>query len=169
MMAAALLELHRETVRPEWIDYNGHMNVAYYLLAFDHATDALLDDLGLGRDYVEREGCSVFVLEAHLTYQRELTAGDPMRFTTRVLAADAKRLHVFHAMYHDEEGFLAATNELVAIHVDLTERRSVPMPAPVQARLGQLVAAQSRLPQPPEVGRVMGLAARPADGGSVAP
>lgn len=156
----APLELHRETVHADWIDYNGHMNVAYYLLVFDHATDALLDRIGLGADYARIEGRSVFVLEAHLTYERELTAGDPVRISTRVLAADGKRFQVFHEMFHADEGFLAATNELMLMHVDLAERRSVPLPEPVARRLADLVDRHAVLPRPRQVGRVIGMSGR---------
>ncbi|HRZ24495.1 MAG TPA: thioesterase family protein, partial [Candidatus Contendobacter sp.] len=75
--------LYTSVALPEWIDYNGHMNVAYYVLAFDHATDAFTEYLGLGRDYQERQRCSTFVVETHVNYQRELVAGDPIRITTQ--------------------------------------------------------------------------------------
>ena len=83
------LELHREFVNEEWIDYNGHMNLAYYVLAFDHATDAFFDHLGLGIDYLKSNNCSTFTLEAHITYDRELIANDPMRFETQILKNQA--------------------------------------------------------------------------------
>ena len=79
-MTPAPLELHREAVLPEWTDYNGHMNVAFYLLAFDHATDAFFDHLDLGHAYRKRTDCSLFTLEAHVSYAKELNEGDPLRF-----------------------------------------------------------------------------------------
>lgn len=156
MTDAAPLELHRETVRPEWIDYNGHMNVAYYLLAFDHATDAVFDHFGIGKSYVEVESRSLFVVEAHLTYAREVTAGDPLRFASRILGVDDKRLHLFHEMVHAEDGFLAATAEFMLVHVDLADRRSAPFPAPVRAALDAVAAAHAALPRPPQAGRAVG-------------
>ncbi|HEY0833803.1 MAG TPA: thioesterase family protein, partial [Azospirillum sp.] len=135
MTNAAPLELHRDTVRPEWIDYNGHMNVAYYLLAFDHATDAVFDAFGIGKSYVESESRSLFVVEAHLTYAREVTAGDSLRFASRILSVDDKRLHLFHEMFHADEGFLAATAEFMLVHVDLADRRGAPFPDTVRAAL----------------------------------
>ncbi|HUI16101.1 MAG TPA: thioesterase family protein [Alphaproteobacteria bacterium] len=151
------LELHRERVLPEWTDYNGHMNLAYFLVAFDHATDAFFDHLDLGRAYRLRTNCSLFTLEAHVSYAHELNAGDPLRLSTQLVAFDAKRLHYFHRMYHAEEGFLAASNELLSIHVDLETRRSSAMPAEAQARLERLLAEHRRLPRPPELGRVIAL------------
>jgi len=153
----APLVLHTETVRPEWIDYNGHMNVAYYVLAFDHATDALLDYLDLGAAYRQRANKSVFVLETHVTYDREVHAGDPLRFTTQILGYDAKRLHVFHHMYHATAEFLAATTELIMLHVDLAERRSAPMPDVALAKIEALARAHAALPKPPQAGRVIGI------------
>ncbi len=161
---AAPLALHSETVRSEWIDYNGHMNVAYYMLAFDHATDAFYDHVGLGLDYRDRTNCSTFTLEAHITYERELREGAPLRFETLLLDFDSKRIHYFHRMFHGEDGYLAATNELIAIHVDLSARRATPMPDGIRASLDRLLAVHGRLPRPPQVGRIIGIRRR-GDGG----
>jgi len=162
MSVDAPLTLHREAVRPEWIDYNGHMNVAYYVLAFDHATDAFLDFVGVGVDYARRTSFSTFSAEAHITYSREVREGDPLRFTTQLLGYDSKRLHYISHMYHDSEGFLAATNEWMSLHVDLGARRVAPWPAEVMARLAEIMESHGRLPPPPEVGRVMAVPAKAA-------
>ena len=154
-MTPAPLELHREAVLPEWTDYNGHMNVAYYLLAFDHATDAFFDHLDLGQAYRKRTDCSLFTLEAHVSYVKELNEGDPLRFLTQLIAFDEKRLHYFHWMYHAREGYLAATNELLSIHVSLATRRASAMPRDGLARLERLLAEHGRLPRPRELGRVI--------------
>ena len=87
---------HRETVRPEWVDYNGHMNVAYYALVFDHGTDNVLEHLGLGRHYRDSTGRSVFVVESHVTYEAEVLVGDAVAVTSRVMGCNGKRLHLFH-------------------------------------------------------------------------
>ena len=150
-----LLELHTETVRPEWIDYNGHMNVAYYVLAFDHATDAFLDYVGMDARYRSERQCSVFTAEAHVTYDREVRLGDPLRFTTQLLDWDAKRVHYQHMMYHAADGYLAATNELLILHVDLTRRRVAEMPANVRGNLATLAAVHRTLQRPPQAGRVI--------------
>jgi acyl-CoA thioester hydrolase len=155
--ADAPLALYSETVRPEWIDYNGHMNLAYYVLAFDHATDAFFDHIGLGADYLKRAGASTFALEAHITYEREMMVGAPMRFTTQLLGHDSKRLHYMHFMYHGEEDWLAATTELVSLHVDMTARRSAPMPDAVRQRLDAIAVGHDRLERPAQAGRVISL------------
>jgi len=154
---AAPLALHSESVDPAWIDYNGHMNLAYYVLAFDHATDAFFDYLGLGEAHLEADNCSTFALESHVTYGREMKSGDPMRFETQLLDHDSKRLHYMHFMYHAEEGYLASTNELISLHVDMTQRRSAPMPQSVIERLDQVAAAHSALPRPSQAGRMISL------------
>ncbi len=157
MQVPAPLALHREVVRPEWIDYNGHMNVAYYLLAFDHACDAFLDFIGMDRGYRDRTGGTTFAVDCHVTYQREVTAGDPLRFTSQLLAFDEKRIRHFHQMRHAEEGYLASTCEWLSLHVDLGTRRVVPMGQAVKARLAQTLASHKDLPYPPEAGRSIGM------------
>lgn len=152
--------LYTGVVPSEWMDYNGHMNVAYYVLAFDRATDAFMDTLGMGQDYRDRCQCSAFVVETHVNYQRELVANDPMRVTTQLLGFDSKRIHCFHRLYHAAKGFLAATTELMLIHVALAERHSAPMPMPVLDRLGAVMAQHIQLPRPPQSGRVMGVRAK---------
>jgi acyl-CoA thioester hydrolase len=151
------LSLHRETVRPEWIDYNGHMNVAYYVLAFDHATDLFLDYVGLDEAYRRRTGGSTFAAEAHVTYQREVAEGDPLEVTTRLLGYDDKRIHYIHHMYHAEERFLAATSEWLTLHVDLRRRKVSAMPETIRCRLSEIFAVHGSLPVPAEAGRVIRL------------
>ena len=153
MLVPAPLSLHQEAVRPEWIDYNGHMNVAYYVLAFDHACDAFLDFVGLDRAYRERTGGTTFAVDCHVTYQREVSAGDPLRFTSQLLAFDEKRIHHFHCMYHAREGHLAATCEWLSLHVDLGTRRVAPMGPEVVERLAEIFKAHKDLARPPEAGR----------------
>ncbi len=157
MSVPAPLDLHRETVRPEWIDYNGHMNVAYYVLAFDHACDAFLEYIGLDEAYRERTGGTTFTVEAHVTYQREVHEGDPLRFSIQLLGYDDKRIHFFVQMYHAEQGYLAATVEWLTLHVDLAARRVAPMPPEIAARLAAIYARHKDLPRPPEVGQAVTL------------
>jgi acyl-CoA thioester hydrolase len=154
-MIEAPFDRHRAVVLPEWIDYNGHMNVAYYLLAFDHATDLFFDYLGLDADHRAATGGSTFAGDIHLTYQRELREGDRLRITTQLLGYDEKRLRFFQCMYHAEEGFLAATMEGLALYVDLARRKVAPFPASTLARLAAVFAAHGDLPLPSEAGRTI--------------
>ena len=161
MDESVLFDQYRDQVRPEWIDHNQHMNMGYYLLVFDFATDAWLDHLGLTRAHRKEHRVSTFSLEGHITYRREVMSGDPLRFTTRLLAFDEKRIHYFHEMHHADEGYLAATNELMSLHVSQETRRAAPMADAVQGKLAAVLTAHSALPTPPQVGRVMGLTAKP--------
>ena len=154
---AAPLDRHRDVVKPEWIDWNGHMNVGYYIVAFDKATDTLCKQLGVGFEYTRDKIGMTFVLEAHATYDQEVKEGDPLRITTQILGHDAKKVHYFHTMYHATEGFVAATNELILMNIDYATRRSAPWPAEAARRLDLMAAAHATLPAPEKAGRVIGL------------
>jgi acyl-CoA thioester hydrolase len=146
-------------VRPEWVDYNGHMNVGYYPVAFDLGFDHVYGFLGVGGADIGRTGISTFVAETHFTYQRELNQGDRLRITTHLLGHDAKRLHVFQHMYHAGEGYLAATGEWLILCVELRQRKVIAMPAWLHERVQRVCAAHKNLPRPPEVGRSVSLSA----------
>ena len=156
-----------QQVEPAWIDYNGHMNMAFYNLAFDRALDHVYDRLGIGAEYVRTGGGSCFTAEIHVNYLQELLLGDPIRVTFQLLDWDAKRLHLFESMYHARDGYLAATSEQLALHVDMATRRTAPFPDAVQARLTALMAEHAGLARSPQVGRVMGIQRRaPGPAGS---
>jgi len=142
-------------VLPQWIDYNGHMNVGYYHVAFDDAASPFFEWLGLTPDFRREHRSSTFALESHLTFVREVREGDPLRFEARLLEADAKRMHFYQEMFHGTEGWLAATYESLSVHVDMGTRRTAPMPEPLARRLAEVLAAHSALPRPAVVGRAM--------------
>ena len=156
------LILHRETVRPEWIDYNGHLNVAYYVMVFDHATDGLLDALGLGASYCATERRSVFAAEQHVAYKREIGSDAPVIVATQLLGFDAKRLHFYQRMAVEGAGHLAATMESLGIHVDMAARRASPFGEPARSALARMVDAHRSVGWPADVGRA--IAAPPAVG-----
>jgi acyl-CoA thioester hydrolase len=120
-------------VLPGWVDHYGHMNLAYYLVAFDLATDALWPSLGLGADFRDR-GLGTFAAESWQAYNREVTEGAPLAFDSTVLDYDAKRLLCRHVMVHATEGWQAAENEVLYLCVDLTARRVGAWPEDVLAR-----------------------------------
>jgi len=146
-----------DSIRPEWIDYNGHLNMAYYLVLFDHCVDHAFDALGLGPDYAREHHSSFYTLEIHVSYLRELPPDARVRVTLQMLDYDAKRTHYFEHMYHAGEGYLAATMECVCMHVDLETRRGSPFPAHVIERIEAMYEAHRGLETPPQVGRVMGI------------
>ena len=158
LVTRAPLDTHTSRVLPEWVDWNGHMNVAFYVTAFDQASGAFMRNMGLGRRYVDGKLGMTFVLETHVTYDREMREGAPMRFKTQLLARDTKRVHLFHEMYHGEQGYLAATNETIVMNIDYATRRSGPWPVQAAERLEAIWATHQDLPRPAKAGRVMGLA-----------
>lgn len=133
----------RQTVRPEWIDYNGHLSEAFYVLVFGHATDSMMAGTGLGPGYIEQSGCSLYTAEAHVRYLREVGEGAALTVRTRVLGVDATKVRFCHLMYAGEkpedDAGPVATSELLGVHVDRRAGRSAPLPATVRARLTALV------------------------------
>jgi len=143
----------RGEVRPEWIDINGHMNLAYYTVLFDYATDRMFDELDLGLAYRRRTDLGTFVTETHNRYERELLVGDRIRVTIQILFADDKRLHLAHEMFRLDADERAATQELLFLHVDLKARRVCPFPPELRARVHAAATLHAALPRPDWVGR----------------
>jgi acyl-CoA thioester hydrolase len=164
MTVPAPFDGYRDIVREAWIDHNEHMNMGYYMVVFDLATDAWLAYVGLDDEHRRAHDITTFSLEGHITYDREVRARDPLRFTTRLIDFDAKRIHYIHQMYHGEEGYLASTNELMTLHISRKTRRAAPMHASVLEHLGRIKAAHGALAPPPQAGRVIGLGSRRAAG-----
>lgn len=144
------------TVLPGYIDYNGHMNVGYYHVIFDIASEPFFHWLGLTPERRRQNETSTFALEAHLSFVREVREGDRLRFEARLLDADSKRIHFYQEMYHADEGYLAATHESISIHMDMRARKSTPMPEDLQARMQKVLEVHRRLPRPWQVGHVIG-------------
>ena len=146
-----------ETVIEEWIDYNGHLNMAFYNVIFDHGIDHLYDHLGIGKDYTQSGIGSCFTLEAHVHYLNELSLSDEVRVELRLINFDSKRIHVFEEMYHEKDGYLAATSEQIGMHVDMKTRRSSPLPDEVQSKLEILMESHSKLALPAQLGHQIGI------------
>jgi len=153
----SLLQTHEGVVRPEWIDYNGHMNLSYYVLLFDYATDAFLDRIGMTESFRADRQASTYAAEIHVTYLHELREGDRVRIDTQLLDYDARRVHYFHRMVDLATGKLAATNELLSLYMDMTRRKVAAMPDPLLATVRELHARHSKLPRPAQSGHVIGL------------
>lgn len=159
MSISALTPLHEQTVLAEWIDNNDHMNVAYYVLIFDRALDALLDEIGLTMDYREASDCTIYVLETHVCYLQEVKEGDPLALFVRVLDCDEKRMHLFFEMRHRDRGFLAASSEQMVMHLDRSgeKPKAKAMPAFLQQALEERKDRFRDTPWPAEAGRVIGI------------
>ncbi len=157
MTIDAPLCLHRATVRPDWLDYNGHMNEAYYVLVFSHATDAFMDFAGQHSEYRKRSNTSIYTLETHVMYLQEVSEGGAVRVETQLLGHDEKRYRLFHSMYHAGSGDLLATGEHMLVHVDISGPKSAPFPPEIADRLAAIRAAHAGLPVPKQAGRAIAL------------
>lgn len=146
-----------ESARSEWIDYNGHMNVAFYVLAFDHATDHFATAVGLDEAYMKARGGSFFALDLNVTYRREVSEGARLRFVTQLLGVGAKKLLFYHYMFAGEEGYLAATCENLSIHVDMETRRSAPFPEDRRAVLMAMHERHASAGRPDNAGRILSI------------
>lgn len=151
------LHLLRVAVQPEWIDYNEHMNVGYYVVAFDRASDELIDLVGMHAAYREATGCTVFVLETHVNFLRELRLGDEVDIDVQLIDHDEKRIHYFMRMLRPGDDGPAATTEIMLMHMDRASGRSAPMPQDVRERVEALARGHRELPLPEQVGRRIGI------------
>ena len=143
----------RMRVEKEWIDYNGHLNMAYYNVLFDRAVDEAYELIGIGYDYLKTQNHSTFTAEAHVRYLREIHEGDPVRVEFQLLDYDSKRIHYFETLKHAEQGWISATSENMPLHVNMGTKKVVPFPAGVLERLAATKAAHAKLPVPDGTGR----------------
>ena len=147
-------------IEPQWIDYNGHLNMAYYNVMFDRAIDELWLVLGIGPDYKKARGNSTFTAECHVRYLREIHLGDPVQVAVYLLAADEKRLHLFEELRHATEGWLSATSETMTLHIDMELRKTAPFPSDVRATIDAVARAHAQLPRPEGIGRSVSMPKR---------
>ncbi len=115
--------LKSEKVIKEWTDYNGHMNVAYYVHVFDMAADIMLDNFRMGGKSAKREKKSTFAVEMHTNYNQEVRLGEEVKTHLTYIDHDKKRIHYKLSMFHKEKKYLAATNEVLSLYVDLNQRK----------------------------------------------
>ncbi|MBS0580469.1 MAG: thioesterase family protein [Proteobacteria bacterium] len=155
---AGALELMELEVRPEWIDYNGHMTDSRYLQVFGDATDAVFRFAGIDDDY-RKAGHGLYTVETHMTHQAEAKVHEQLYVATRVLAVDDKRVRLFHTLSRRSDGIQLGTCEQLYLHVDTRAGKVAPMDAAVKARLSALQASQADVALPAEAGRLAGKAA----------
>ena len=140
-------------VEPAWIDYNGHLNMAYYNVLFDRAVDEAFELLGCGVDYVRTRRHSCFTAEVHVRYLRELHSGDPVQVSIQLIDYDQKRMHYFEELRHAEEGWISATSENMSLHVDMRAKKTTAVAPDIGQRLARMKAAHAHLPRPEAAGR----------------
>ncbi len=142
------IKIHEGQVQPGWIDLNGHVNVAYYVLAFDAAIDSTWIELGLTTEHVRESKSSTFAAECHITYEREIHLDDRFVITSQLLAFDEKRIHTYLRLYNADKGYLSATSEWMSLHVDLTRRKVAPWPENILRGIERYAARQHDEPWP---------------------
>jgi acyl-CoA thioester hydrolase len=156
--------VYRDTVRAEWVDYNGHLRDAFYMLIYSYATDTLLDAIGLDAAQRTARGRSMYTLEAHLNYLREIKEGAQVRVDIRVLEHDAKRVRVYLEMFAgdiaDDAAAPVSASEQLLLHVDRSGPRAAPFDADVLARVAALCARSAGF-TPRYAARGIALAPRP--------
>lgn len=146
-------------IEPQWIDYNGHLNMAYYHVLFDRAVDELWLNLGIGPAYRKARNNSTFIVECHVRYVREIRLDDPVIISILVVNADGKRIHTFQELRHATDGWLSATSENMMVHVDMTARKTAPFPPDINDRVQALARSHRHLPRPDGIGRSIGMPA----------
>ena len=117
--------LKTEKVKKEWTDYNGHLNVAFYVHIFDIAADIMLDNFNMGGQSAKKDKKTTFVAEMHRIYSQEVRLGEDVETHISYVDHDKKRIHYKLSMFHKEKKYLAATNEVLSLYVDLTKRKVV--------------------------------------------
>lgn len=148
------------TVEPGWADHNGRLNTAFYSLLFDRAVDEAVFLVGLGPHLVESRSASFLTTEAHQRFLRELRVGQEVRVTLRLVNYDDKRMHLFQELHHAREGWIAATHEQIAQHIEAGTQRVAPFPDEVLERLALMRAAHGALPAPDGLGRPINMPIR---------
>lgn len=144
-------------IEPQWIDYNGHFNMAYYGVLFDRAADEMFLLMGLGPAYVKATNNSFFTLETHTSYLREVAPTDRVIIESQIIDCDHKRVHYVQHMKHAADLWVACVLEVMVSHVSLETHKTSPFPADVQAEVNAMTAAHRDLTVPPQVGRKIGI------------
>lgn len=144
------------TVEEDWIDYNGHMNMAYYNVLFDRCADQAFDRLGIGANYARDRSLTIYTAEIHVCYVRELHKADQVRCSLQIVDHDEKRLHMYQELIH-ADGWLSATSEALSLHIDMSGPRVAAFPDDIAANVERMAADHARLPSPERVGRTIGI------------
>ena len=153
---AAPLATPARAVPADWIDYNGHMNVAYYTMAFDKSSDVVFDEmLGIGEDYARTLRMGPMVVQQQIHYIGELLEGESFICELQLLDWSPKSVHFFSRMLNAKDGSLCATSETLSLNVDLEARRTAPYPDWALKRIEALGAAHRALPRPEQAGAVI--------------
>lgn len=152
MEIAAPLASRVQEVEKDWIDYNGHMNMAYYNVLFDRCADEAFELMGMGPEYAAKRRLTIYTAEAHVCYVRELHLGDKVSGTFQLIDHDSKRLRFFQELRH-VEGWLAATSEVLTLHIDMNGPKVTDFPKDVMERVEKVARTHADMPMPERAGR----------------
>ena len=159
MTVAAPLSVFRTRVRPEWVDYNNHLNDGYYLVIMSLGTDAFQDLIGMSDAERRATRTTIYTLEAHVNYLREIKEGEEVEVRTQLIGFDQKRFQLFHTLHTARlGGEAAASSEFMLVNIDTSgEPKSAPFRPEVTARLAEIMEAHKTLPLPANSGRAIAL------------
>jgi len=159
MAIAAPLSVLRMKVKPDWVDYNNHLNDGYYLVIMSLGTDAFQDLIGMSDAERRATKTTIYTLEAHINYLREVKEGEEVEIRTQLIGFDQKRFQLFHTMHTARLGDeIAATSEFMLVSIDTSgEPKSAPFRPEVAARLAEIMEAHKALPLPANSGRAIAL------------
>ncbi len=143
-------------IQKDWIDYNGHLNMAYYNVLFDRGADQAFELMGLGPDYAKERRLTIYTAEIHVCYVQELHLGDEVVVSFQLLDHDDKRLRAYQEIRH-VDGWLAASCEALSLHIDMSGPKVAPFPADIQSLVDKLAAEHAGLPTPERAGRSIGI------------
>lgn len=143
-------------IEKDWIDYNGHLNMAYYNVLFDRGSDEAFELVGLGPAYAKERQFTIYTAEIHVCYVQELHLGHKVTVSYQLLDSDAKRLHAYQEIRH-VDGWLAATSESLSLHVDMAGPKVASFPPDIMANVEAMRAAHAALPRPERAGRSIGI------------
>ena len=116
--------LNSKKIVKDWTDYNGHMNVAYYVLIFDiYGAEKLMSDFKMGEHSAKTTNKSTMVVESHITYNQEIKEGEEVDVNLTYFDHDKKRLQYKLEMIHKSKKYVASTIEVLALYVDLQQRK----------------------------------------------
>jgi acyl-CoA thioester hydrolase len=139
-------------IKPEWIDFNGHLNMAYYNVLFDNGIGEAYATLGFGPDYAKTRNHTTYTAEFHLCYVRELHLSDKVKVSTQLIDHNDKSFHLYQEIRH-LDGWLAATGEALGLHIDMSGPRVARFPDDIARNIAVMQKAHAGLPRPDRIGR----------------
>ena len=144
--------LHDSKVRPDWLDYNGHMTESRYLQVFGDTTDAFLNFIGMDENY-RKQGFSVYTVETHIRHVCEVAGGEPLSVKSQLLGFDEKRFRIVHEMFHPPSGDVLATGEHMLLHVNTNKGKACPFGKILYEKLAEIWNGHQNLDIPDYAGK----------------